>query len=405
VEHEVNVASNSEPSRALDGVKILAFEQVLSGPFATCLLADMGAEVIKIERPGAGDVIRSWDSVVKGLSSGYVWLNRNKRSLTVDVKQTKGREIIQELAKRSDIFFENYAPGVAGRLGIGYETLSGINPRLIYCSLSGYGQDGPYRDVKAYDLLIQGEGGIIATTGYPDKPARAGIAIADIASGMYAAIGILLALYQREKTGAGQLIDVSMLDSIVSWLGYFPHHFWHAGEEPARVGMRHHYVTPYGPYLAGDGQYVNLAVASAADWEVFCRKVIEKPEWLEDQRFATVEGRRRNRGELEETIEKLFLEKDHKHWLDRLKNAELPYGIVRGIAQVLAHPQVAARKLIREAASPVGEVPVIANALKMSASEARYDRIPGLGEDSEAILRELGYDAEDTAKLRAEKVI
>ena len=399
------MAEIRKPSGALDGVKILAFEQVLSGPFATCLLADMGAEVIKVERPGVGDVIRSWDSVVKGLSSGYVWLNRNKRSLTVDVKQTKGREIIQELAKRSDIFFENYAPGVAGRLGIGYETLSGINPRLIYCSLSGYGQDGPYRDVKAYDLLIQGEGGIIATTGYPDKPARAGIAIADIASGMYAAIGILLALYQREKTGAGQLIDVSMLDSIVSWLGYFPHHFWHAGEEPARVGMRHHYVTPYGPYLAGDGQYVNLAVASAADWEVFCRKVIEKPELLEDSRFATVEGRRRNRGELEEMIEKLFLEKDHKHWLERLKNAELPYGIVRGIAQVLAHPQVAARKLIREAASPVGEVPVIANALKMSASEARYDRIPGLGEDSEAILRELGYDAEDTAKLRAEKVI
>lgn len=399
------MAEIRKPSGALDGVKILAFEQVLSGPFATCLLADMGAEVIKVERPGVGDVIRSWDSVVKGLSSGYVWLNRNKRSLTVDVKQTKGREIIQELAKRSDIFFENYAPGVAGRLGIGYETLSGINPRLIYCSLSGYGQDGPYRDVKAYDLLIQGEGGIIATTGYPDKPARAGIAIADIASGMYAAIGILLALYQREKTGAGQLIDVSMLDSIVSWLGYFPHHFWHAGEEPARVGMRHHYVTPYGPYLAGDGQYVNLAVASAADWEVFCRKVIEKPELLEDSRFATVEGRRKNRGELEEMIERLFLEKDHKHWLERLKNAELPYGIVRGIAQVLAHPQVAARKLIREAASPVGEVPVIANALKMSASEARYDRIPGLGEDSEAILRELGYDAEDTAKLRAEKVI
>jgi len=399
------VASNSEPSRALDGVKILAFEQVLSGPFATCLLADMGAEVIKIERPGAGDVIRSWDSVVKGLSSGYVWLNRNKRSLTVDVKQTKGREIIQELAKRSDIFFENYAPGVAGRLGIGYETLSGINPRLIYCSLSGYGQDGPYRDVKAYDLLIQGEGGIIATTGYPDKPARAGIAIADIASGMYAAIGILLALYQREKTGEGQLIDVSMLDSIVSWLGYFPHHFWHAGEEPARVGMRHHYVTPYGPYLAGDGQYVNLAVASASDWEIFCRRVIEKPEFLADPRFATVEGRRKNRGELEQTIETIFLERDHQYWLEQLKRAELPHGIVRGIAQVLAHPQVVARKLIREAESPVGRVPVIANALKMSASEPRYDRIPDLGEDSAAILSELGYSAEDAAKLRTEKVI
>jgi crotonobetainyl-CoA:carnitine CoA-transferase CaiB-like acyl-CoA transferase len=399
------VTSNSEPARALDGVKILAFEQVLSGPFATCLLADMGAEVIKVERPGVGDVIRSWDSVVKGLSSGYVWLNRNKRSLTVDVKKEQGRAILQELAKKSDIFFENYAPGVAARLGLGYEKLTELNPRLIYCSLSGYGQDGPYRDVKAYDLLIQGEGGIIATTGYPDKPARAGIAIADIASGMYAAIGILLALYQREKTGAGQLIDVSMLDSIVSWLGYFPHHYWHAGEEPARVGMRHHYVTPYGPYLASDGEYVNLAVASAADWEVFCRRVIEKPEFLDDPRFGSVEGRRKNRGLLEQTIEDIFLEKDHKHWLEQLKKAELPHGIVRGIAQVLAHPQVAARKLIREAESPVGKVPVVANALKMSASEARYERIPALGEDNEAILRGLGYDTAAIESLKSEKVI
>ena len=399
------MASKSEPSRALDGVKILAFEQVLSGPFATCLLADMGAEVIKIERPGVGDVIRSWDSVVKGLSSGYVWLNRNKRSLTVDVKKDQGREILLRLAKKADIFFENYAPGVTARLGLGYERLSELNSRLIYCSLSGYGQDGPYRDVKAYDLLIQGEGGIIATTGYPDKPARAGIAIADIASGMYAAIGILLALYQREKTGEGQLIDVSMLDAIVSWLGYFPHHYWHAGEEPARVGMRHHYVTPYGPYLAGDGEYVNLAVASASDWEVFCRKVIEKPELLSDPRFATVEARRKNRGLLEETIETIFLEKDHRHWLEQLKKAELPHGIVRGIAQVLAHPQVVARKLIREAESPVGKVPVIANPLKMSRSQARYDPIPSLGGDSEAILRDAGYTTSEIEGLRRDKVI
>ena len=253
--------------------------------------------------------------------------------------------------------------------------------------------------------MIRGEGGIIATTGYPDKPARAGIAIADIAAGMYAAIGILMALYQREKTGEGQFIDVSMLDSIVSWLGYFPHHYWHAGEEPARVGMRHHYVTPYGPYLAGDGEYVNLAVASASDWEVFCRKVIEKPEMLEDPRFASVEGRRKNRSVLEKTIENIFLERDHKHWLEQLKKAELPHGIVRGIAQVLAHPQVAARKLIREAESPVGKVPVIANALKLSASEARYDRIPALGEQTDAILREIGYGAEEIADLRRDKVI
>lgn len=399
------MANSDKPNRALDGVKILAFEQVLSGPFATCLLADMGAEVIKVERPGVGDVIRGWDSVVKGLSSGYVWLNRNKRSMTVDVKKPQGIELLHQLAKRSDIFFENYAPGVAGRLGLGYEKLSEINPRLIYCSLSGYGQDGPYRDVKAYDLLIQGEGGIIATTGYPDKPARAGIAIADIASGMYAAIGILLALYQREKTGEGQLIDVSMLDSIVSWLGYFPHHYWHAGEEPGRVGMRHHYVCPYGPYLAGDGQYVNLAVASPADWQIFCNVVIEKPELLTDPRFATVQDRRKNRSVLEETIENIFAARDHEHWLAQLKKAQLPHGIVRGIAQVLAHPQVIARKLIREAESPVGTVPVIANALKLSKSEARYDRIPALGENNDAILGELGYDAATIAQLRANKVI
>jgi crotonobetainyl-CoA:carnitine CoA-transferase CaiB-like acyl-CoA transferase len=397
--------SDNKSHRALDGVKILAFEQVLSGPFATCLLADMGAEVIKVERPGGGDVIRSWDSVVRGLSSGYVWLNRNKRSLTVDVKKNQGREILQRLAKSADIFFENYAPGVTARLGLGYEKLTELNPRLIYCSLSGYGQDGPYRDVKAYDLLIQGEGGIIATTGYPDKPARAGIAIADIASGMYAAIGILLALYQREKTGEGQLIDVSMLDAIVSWLGYFPHHYWHAGEEPARVGMRHHYVTPYGPYLAADGEYVNLAVASASDWEVFCKKVIERPELLSDPRFASVEGRRKNRGLLEETIETIFLEKDHRHWLEQLKKAELPHGIVRGIAQVLAHPQVIARKLIREAESPVGRVPVIGNALKMSRSQARYDPIPSLGGDSDAILREAGYGSSEIEAFRRDKVI
>ncbi len=399
------MASDQQPTRALDGIKILAFEQVLSGPFATCLLADMGAQVIKVERPGVGDVIRSWDSVVKGLSSGYVWLNRNKRSLTVDVKKEKGKEILQRLTRSSDIFFENYAPGVAKRLGLGYPELSAANPRLIYCSLSGYGQDGPYRDVKAYDLLIQGEGGIIATTGYPEKPAKAGIAIADIASGMYAVIGIMMALYQREKTGEGQFIDVSMLDSIVSWLGYFPHHYWHAGEEPGRAGMRHHYVTPYGPYLAADGEYVNLAVASPSDWELFCRLVIEKPELLHDTRFVSVQDRRKNRAALEEVIEAIFLQRDHKHWLAQLKRADMPHGIVRGIAQVLAHPQVIARKLIREAESPVGKVPVIANALKMSASPARYERIPGLGEDNDEILGELGYDGEAIADLRRDKVI
>jgi crotonobetainyl-CoA:carnitine CoA-transferase CaiB-like acyl-CoA transferase len=390
---------------ALDGIRVVAFEQVLAGPFCTCILGDMGAEIIKVERPGVGDLIRHWDTAVRGLSSGYVWLNRNKRSLTVDVKKEKGREILHRLLRQADVFFENYAPGVAERSGLGYEKLKSLNPRLIYCSLSGYGQDGPYRDVKAYDLLLQGEGGIIATTGYPDKPARASIALADIAAGMYAALGIVLALYQREKNGQGQFIDISMFESIVSWLGYFPHHYWHQGEEPARMGMRHHYVTPYGPYLARDDHYVNLAVATAQDWEVFCRQVIERPDLLADQRFATVEARRQNRAILEETIEKIFLERDHKEWLERLKKARLPHGEVRGIAQVLAHPQALARMLIREVESPVGKVPVVGNPLRLSASPARYDRIPALGEDTESILKALGYDNDAIDSLRRDKVL
>ncbi|HEX9445409.1 MAG TPA: CaiB/BaiF CoA-transferase family protein [Candidatus Binatia bacterium] len=402
---EPHNATGGKPARALDGVRVVAFEQVLAGPFCTCVLADMGAEVVKVERPGVGDLIRHWDKAVRGLSSGYVWLNRNKQSLTVDVKPEKGREILYRLIREADIFFENYAPGVAERSGLGYEKLKSINPRLIYCSLSGYGQDGPYRDVKAYDLLVQGEGGIIATTGYPDRPAKASLAIVDIASGMYATIGILLALFQREKTGEGQQIDISMFESIVSWLGYFPHHYWHQGEQPERMGMRHNYVTPYGPYLAGDGKYVNLAVATPKDWEVFCRQVIQKPELLEDERFSTVEGRRNNRAVLEDAIEKTFLTRDHTEWLERLKQAQLPYGEVRGIAEVLAHPQAVARQLIREVESPVGKVPVVGNPLRLSASPARYDGIPALGEHTEAILKRLGYDAAAIDKLRQEKVI
>jgi itaconate CoA-transferase len=392
-------------TRALDGVRVVAFEQVLSGPFCTLLLSDMGAEIIKVERPGVGDLIRYWDQAVRGLSSGYVWLNRNKQSLTVDVKQEQGREILYRLIRDADVFFENYAPGVAERSGLGYEKLKSLNPRLIYCSLSGYGQDGPYRDVKAYDLLIQGEAGIIATTGYPDKPAKAGIAIADIAAGIYSALGIVLALYQREKTGEGQRIDISMFESIVSWLGYFPHHYWHRGEEPGRVGMRHHYVTPYGPYLARNGKYVNLAVATAKDWEVFCKEVLQRPDLLENQQFASVEKRRENRVALEEMIEKIFLERDDREWLDRLKKAQLPYGEVRGIAEVLAHPQAIARRLIREVESPVGKVPVVGVPLRLSASPPRYDAIPDLGEHTEAILKRLGYDDGTIQKLRSEKII
>jgi itaconate CoA-transferase len=390
---------------ALDGVRILALEVSVSGPHCTRILADMGAEVIKIEKPGTGDVIRGWDSVVRGLSSGFVWLNGNKRSFAIDIKTPAGREAIRKLADRVDVVLENFAPGVAERLGVGAAELCARNPRLIYCSLSGYGQDGPYRNVKAYDLLIQAEAGIIATTGYPDKPAKVGVPITDLASSMYATVGILLALYQRERTGRGQVIDISMFESALAWLGYFPHHFWHRGEEPARVGMRHHYIVPYGPYLAGDGVYVTLAVATPQDWEVFCRKVIERPELIDDLRFRTAPDRRENRAMLEELVEKEFLKHPHEEWLRRLRDAELPHGKLNGIGEVLAHPQVIARKMIREMESPVGTVPVIGSPLRLSDSPARFDPIPALGQDTEAILKELGYTSAEIDAFRRDRVI
>ena len=394
-----------KPPLALDGIRVLALEVSVSGPHCSRILGDMGAEVIKLEKPGTGDLIRAWDSVVRGLSSGYVWLNGNKRSFAVDIKKPAGRQAVQRLAERVDVVLENFAPGVTDRLGLGAAELCARNPRLVYCSLSGYGQDGPYRDVKAYDLLIQGEAGIIATTGYPDKPAKVGVPITDLASSMYATVGILLALYQRERTGRGQVIDISMFESALAWLGYFPHHYWHRGEEPARVGMRHHYIVPYGPYMAGDGVYVSLAVATPQDWEVFCRKVARRPEWLEDARFRTAPDRRKNRAVLEEMVEKLFLEQPHEEWMRRLGEAELPHGKLNGIGEVLAHPQTIARKMVREMESPVGPVPVMGSPLRLSDSPARFDPIPALGQDTEPILQELGYTAAEIAAFRRDQVI
>ncbi|HET7036540.1 MAG TPA: CaiB/BaiF CoA-transferase family protein [Thermomicrobiaceae bacterium] len=386
---------------ALSGIKVLAFEQAAAGPFATHILADMGAEVIKVERPGSGDVVRGWDRAVHGLSSGFVWLSRRKRSITVDAKTPEGQAVLRRLAEQADVFLTNFAPGVAESLGLGYAELAAANPRLIYCALTGYGLSGPYRDAKAYDLLIQGEAGVLATTGYPDAPAKVGLPISDIAAGMYAALGIVLALYQRDRSGRGQLVDVAMFDAILSWLGYFPHHYWHQGEEAGRAGMRHHYIVPYGPYLARDGRYVNAVVASPRDWETFCTRVLSRPDLLQDQRFSDSPARRENRAELEALIEQLFLERDSEEWFARLEAAGLPHGALRGIAEVLAHPQVAARRLVREVDSPVGRVPTVESALRLSQSPVAEGPIPALGGDTAAVLREAGYRDDEIAALRA----
>ncbi|MEX2556929.1 MAG: CoA transferase, partial [Actinomycetota bacterium] len=238
----------------LDGVKVIAFEQAVAIPYCTFVLAEMGADVIKIERPVTGDGIRYWDDAVRGMSTGFVWLNAGKRDLAVDVGRPEGRDVVRRLAATADVFIENYAPGVADRLGLGHEALRAENPRLIYASLSGYGQDGPFREVKAFDLLVQGEAGLLATTGTPEEPAKVGPPVADLIGGTTAAIGILSALHGRERTGEGAYYDVSLFESVLSWLGYFPHFHWHTGRVPARSGMRHQSIIPYGPFKARDGR-------------------------------------------------------------------------------------------------------------------------------------------------------
>ncbi len=395
----------AKDAQALTGVRVLALETSVSGPYCSRMLGDMGAEVIKIEQPEVGDLIRHWDSAVRGLSTGYVWLTANKKSFAVDLKKKAGLNVVLRLAKGVDIFLENFTPGVAQRLGLAAAELRAANPRLIYCSISGYGQDGPSRNVKAYDLLIQGEAGIIATTGYPDRAAKVGVPIADLASSMNAALAIVMALYQREQSGRGQVIDISMFESILAWLAYYPHHYWHQGEEPVRVGLRHHFLTPYGPYEASDGVAVNLAVATRKDWEIFCREVIERPDLLEDSRFETAERRRKNRDFLEKLIEKIFLKHPHQHWLGRLKKSQLPHGLIRNIGEVLAHPQVAAREIIQQVDSPVGPLPTIASPLRLSDSPARLDPIPSLGEHTETLLRDLGYSAQQIEQMHREGIV
>jgi itaconate CoA-transferase len=386
----------------LAGVRVVAFEQAIALPFATFALAEMGADVIKIERPGTGDVLRGWDHAVRGLSTGFVWVNAGKRDLALNVASPDGREIVRKLAARADIFAENFAPGVADRLGIGYADLAAANPMLIYCSVSGYGHDGPYRDAKAYDLIIQGESGILLTNGYPDAPAKVGLPVTDLIGGLTAALGVVAALRRREQTGRGEYLDISMLDAAASWLGYFPQHFWHDGSEPPRTGMRHQYLCPYGPYLAADGRYVNLVVASARDWERFVSVVAQEPGWLSDARFATIEDRKRNRDLLESMIEQRIRAEPSSAWLARLKSAGLAHGEVRDMASVVEHPQLVYRQMFSRASAEVGDLPLI----RFPLSRPSRDRpLPSLGQHTAEILAEIGYTAERLARLAEHHVI
>jgi itaconate CoA-transferase len=386
----------------LAGVRVLACEQAVAAPFCSFLMAELGAEVIKVERPDTGDVIRSWDDVVLGLSSGYVWLSGGKRDIAVDIRTPAGRDVIRSLAATADVFLENFAPGVMSRAGLGYDDLSVDNPGLVYCSLSGYGADGPYRDVKAFDLLIQGESGVLLMNGSPAEPAKVALPMVDLVAGSTALTGILSALRSRDATGRGMFLDVSMLDSIALWLGYFPHYSWNGREQPERSGMRHHRIVPYGPYRASDGRYVTLVAGNDEHWRILCREVLDRPEWIDDAAYATVASRAANSVALNRALDALFGDHGADYWLARLERTELPYGEVRTVESAARHPQLLARNMIVTAETPVGKVPTFRFAL---AEPDRVRHVPDLGEDTDAVLIEAGYDTEAISEMRATGII
>lgn len=381
----------------LHGITVVTAEQAVSLPYCSFLLAEMGARVIKLEHPTSGDVIRGWDGVVRGLSSGYVWLNANKQNVALDLKNPAAGPVLERLLGIADVVLENFAPGVAMRLGLDAASVRARHPSIVHCSLSGYGQDGPYRDVKAYDLLIQGESGMLLTNGSPEEPAKIGLPITDLIAGSTAALAIAGALLSRKETQQGASLDIAMLDAALPWLSYFPHHSWHQGTEPPRTGMRHQYIVPYGPFLAADGVHVNMVVANASDWERFCRDVIERPDLLTDARSSTLAARTEHREHVESQIEAVVAALPSRTWFERLSRAGLSHGRVRSIAEVLQHPQVAERRMIVEATSPVGPVPLIRSPLG-DPDTPRH--VPALGEHTDVILAELGLDATARGTLR-----
>ncbi len=374
----------------LTGTRVLAFENGLAGPLATRLLADLGADVIKIERPDGGDVTRSWDTVAAGLSSGFVWVNRGKRSVALDVKDPAHRPALERLVERSDVVLQNYTPGWADRVGLGESAVRALRPDVVYVDISGYGPDGPYAGKNAYDLVMQGEAGLIAVTGTADEPARVGVSVCDVGAASYAAVATLAALSRRAATGEGARVSVSLFDTMVDWLGYFPHLVWHRGEGPERTGMRHPLFCPYGPFPAGDGRLFGFAVLSAEHWRALCLEVLDRPELLDDVRFVTNEARVEHRALLEPVLEELFAALSAREWLGLLETARIPCGAVNDIADVVEHPQLAHNGLVVEVGSPAGPIPVVGSPFLVDGERPPSGPVPALGEHTDEVLREIG---------------
>jgi crotonobetainyl-CoA:carnitine CoA-transferase CaiB-like acyl-CoA transferase len=387
--------------RPLDGTLVISLEHAIAAPFCTRQLADLGARVIKVERPGVGDFARGYDERVRGLASHFVWVNRSKESLTLDLKQPAAQEVLLKLIDRADVLVQNLAPGAAARLGLGPAALKKRNPRIIACDISGYGADGPYRDKKAYDLLIQSEAGFLSVTGTPEEPAKAGCSIADIAAGMYAYTSILAALLQRAKTGQGAHFDVSMLEALTEWMNYPLYYAFEGESPPARSGAAHATIYPYGPFRAGDGKTVMLGLQNEREWAAFCAEVLQQPALAADPRFAANARRHENRAALEVIILQVFGKLTAAQVVERLDGAQIANARVNTMEEVWAHPQLAARRRWVEVDSPVGAIPALKPPGVTEAFDYRMDRIPALGEHSDAILRELGYAEGEIEALRA----
>jgi itaconate CoA-transferase len=387
--------------RPLEGIKIVTLEHAIAAPFCTRQLADLGARVIKIERPGSGDFARGYDERVHGLASHFVWTNRSKESLTLDVKQPAGADILRALLADADVLVQNLAPGAADRIGLSYEALAPVNPRLIVCDISGYGADGPYRDKKAYDLLIQCESGFVSVTGSPRAPAKAGCSIADISAGMYAYSNILTALLVRERTGKGCRIDVSMLESMVEWMGYPLYYTIEGQSPPPLAGAAHATIYPYGPFLAGDGKSVILGLQNEREWKLFCDRVLMAPKLATDPRFASNSKRVAKRDSLAEIIVTAFSTLTAAEVVERLDAAGIANAHMNTMADVWEHPQLKARDRWRKVGTEQGPVPALLPPGAPAAFETRMDPVPRLGEHSDAILAELGYTPSVVAALRA----
>ncbi|SFE78990.1 CaiB/BaiF CoA transferase family protein [Paracidovorax wautersii] len=387
--------------RPLDGITVVSLEHAIAAPFCTRQLADLGARVIKVERPGSGDFARAYDQRVKGLSSHFVWTNRSKESVALDLKHPEALEALKALIARADVLVQNLAPGAAARMGLDYASLAAQHPRLIVCDISGYGEDGPYRDKKAYDLLIQSEAGFLSVTGSAGEPAKSGNSVADIAAGMYAYSSILAALLQRGRTGQGGHIDVSMLESLGEWMGYPMYYAFDGAPPPPRAGAAHASIYPYGPFAAGDGGTVMLGLQNEREWKAFCELVLQAPELATDPRFDANARRNAHREELQALILDTFSRLTTEEVLQRLDHAQIANARMNDMAGLWAHPQLQARGRWRQVDSPAGELPALLPPGRHSGFDYRMDAIPAVGQHTDAVLHELGYADEAIARWRA----